>query len=158
MRHSGRCRRLVVVLCLAVCAEAVLLLVVWLAAMSVVAVVAAVRVVVVVMLLCTVVLVVVGVAATLYLCRVRPHRLLRMGSQVDAGKVSRTFVELVRGLCRCCPGLCLVVGRSCVCRTRVDSLCRRWFLVVAVRCGDFVNVDVQSGSDAHCAGRCQVVI
>ena len=102
-----------------------LLSVVWLAAKSVVAVVAAVRVVVVVMLLGTVALLVVAVAATLYLCRVRPHRLLRMGSQVDAGKVSRTFVELGRGLCRCCPGLGLVVGRSCVCRTRVDSLCRR---------------------------------
>ena len=102
-----------------------LLSVVWLAAKSVVAVVAAVRVVVVVMLLCTVVLVVVGVAATLYLCRVRPHRLLRMGSQVDAGKVSRTLVELGLGLCRCCPGLGLVVGRSCVCQTRVDSSCRR---------------------------------
>ena len=101
-----------------------LLSVVWLAAKSVVAVVAAVRVVVVVMLLCTVVLVVVGVAATLYLCRVRPHRLLRMGSQVDAGRVSRAFVVLCRGLCRCCLGLGLVVERSHACQTLVDSLCR----------------------------------
>ena len=30
--------------------------------------------------------------------------------------------------------------------------------MVAVRCGGFVDVDVQSGADAHCAGLCQVVI
>ena len=88
--------------------------VVLLVAKSVAAVVAAVLAVVVVMLLGIVVLLVVLVAATFYLCRVRLHRLLRVGSQVDAGRVSRVHVVLCRGLCRCCLGLCPVVGQSLV--------------------------------------------
>ena len=98
--------------------------VVLLVAKSVAAVAAVVLVVVVVMLLGIVVLVVVGVAAILCLCRARPHRLRRMGNQVDAGKVSRAVVVLCRGLCRCCHGLGLAVERSHVCQTLVDSLCR----------------------------------
>ena len=113
------------VLCRVAWAAPVLPSVVWLAAKSVAAVAAVVLVVVVVMLLGIVVLVVVGVAAILCLCRARPHRLRRMGNQVDAGKVSRAVVVLCRGLCRCCHGLGLAVERSHVCQTLVDSLCRR---------------------------------
>ena len=109
----------------AVQAVVALLLVDALVAMSVAAVVVVKSAVVLVMLHGTLVLLVVIVAATFYLCRVHIHRLLRMGNQVDAGKVSRTFVVLGRGLFRCCPGLGLAVERSRVCQTLVDSSCRR---------------------------------
>ena len=101
-----------------------LLSVVLLVAKSVAAVVAVVLVVVVVMLLGIVALLVVLVAATFYLCRVRLHRLLRVESQVDAGRVSRVHTVLCLGLYRCFLGLGLVVERSHVCQTLVDSLCR----------------------------------
>ena len=136
----------------------VLLSVVLLVAKSVAAVVAVVLVVVVVMLLGIVALLVVLVAATFYLCRVRLHRLLRVGSQVDAGRVSRVHAVLCLGLCRCCLGLGLEVGRSHVCRTLVGSLCRLYVVVVVVRCGGFVNAVVQSGAGARCAGLSRVVI
>ena len=114
MRHFGRCQKLVVVLYRAVQAVFVLLSVVCLVAKSVAAVVAVMLAVVVVMLLGIVALLVVLVVATFYLCRVRLHRLLRVESQVDAGRVIRVLVVLCRGLCRCCLGLGLVAGRSLV--------------------------------------------
>ena len=92
--------------------------------MSVVAVVAEVLAVVVVRLHGIAARLAVHVVATFYLCRVRLPRLLRVGSQVDAGRVSREQTVLCRGLCRCCLGLGLVVERSHVCQTLVDSLCR----------------------------------
>ena len=124
MPHFGRCRKLVVALCHAVQAVFVLLSVVFLVAKSVAAVDAVMLAVVVVMLLGIVALLVVLVAATFYLCRVRLHRLLRVGSQVDAGRVSRVHTVLCRGLCRCCLCLALVEERSHACQTLVDSLCR----------------------------------
>ena len=132
--------------------------VVLLVAKSVAAVDAVMLAVVVVMLLGIVVLLVVLVAATFCLCRVRLHRLLRVGSQVDAGRVSRVRTVLCRGLCRCCHGLGLAVERSHVCQTLVGSLCRLYVVVVVVRCGGFVNAVVQSGAGAHCAGLSRVVI
>ena len=124
MLRFGRCQKLVVVLCHAVQVAFELLSVVCLVAMSVVAVVAEVLAVVVVRLLGIVAQLVVLVVATFYLCRVRLPRLLRVGSQVDAGRVSRVQTVLCRGLCRCCLCLVLVEGRSLACQTLVDSLCR----------------------------------
>ena len=65
------------------------------------------------------------VAAKPFLCHVPHLRLRRVESRVVVGMVSRVGMVLCRGLCRCCLGLGLVVERSHVCQTLVDSLCRR---------------------------------
>ena len=114
MPYFGRCQKWAVALGRFVQAVVVLLVVVALVAKSVVTGAVLVSVGVWVMLLGKVVLLVVCVAAKSFLCHVRLRRLRRVGSQVVAGKVSRVHKVLCLGLCRCCLGLCPVVGRSLV--------------------------------------------
>ena len=53
-------------------------------------------------------------AAKPFLCHVPHLRLRRVGSRVVAGMVNRVRLVVCRGLCRCCHGLCPVVGQSLV--------------------------------------------
>ena len=114
MPYFGRCQKWAVALGRFVQAVVVLLVVVVLVATSVAAGAVVVSVGVLVMLLGRLVPLVVRVAARPFLCHVRRLRLRHVGSRVVAGMVSRVRMVLFRGLCRCCLGLCPVVGRSLV--------------------------------------------
>ena len=102
------------VLDFAVQSVAVLLLVAAVVATSVVAEAVVKSVAVLVTVLGTwVLLVVVAVAGSVVsLCHVHRPRLLRVGSLVVAEMVSRVRKVLCLGLCRCCLGHVLAVGRS----------------------------------------------
>ena len=114
MPWFGRCQTLVVGHGRCVLVVAVLRVVVALVATSVVAGAVVVSVGVLVRLRGMLVGLVGRVAAKPFLCRVPLRRLRRVESRVVAEKVSRVGVVLCRGLCRCCLGLCPVVGRSLV--------------------------------------------
>ena len=113
MPYFGRCQKWAVAHGRFVLAVVVLHVVVDLVATSVVAGAVVVSVGVLVRPYGMLVGLVVRVAAKPFLCHV-PRRLQRVGSRVVAEMVSRVGMVLCRGLCRCCLGLCPVVGRSLV--------------------------------------------